>query len=302
MPELPEVETTLRGIKPHLIGERIHQVEVRQSQLRWLIPHHLAQTLKNKIIHTIERRGKYLLLHVDTGCVIIHLGMSGRLCILLSETPPKKHDHVDIQLTNKKILRFSDPRKFGAVLWAEKNPHQHVLLKQLGPEPFDKIFSGKYLWQQAQNRSAPIKSFIMNNHIVVGIGNIYATEALFLAGISPLAPAKTISLARYQALVKAIKFILRKAIKQGGTTLKDFVGGDGKPGYFSQYLHVYGRAGLPCVKCKTELKNIRIGQRSTVYCKKCQQEQFHEDILLSTIAKKRDTRNAKKIKHKHAWK
>lgn len=270
MPELPEVETTLRGIQPHIQGQRINQVIIRHYGLRWPIPRNISDKLTKKTISQTERRAKYLLFNVSGGTFVIHLGMSGSLRIVTPDIPPKKHDHVDIILANNKVLRFTDPRRFGALLWIEHDVTQHALFKDLGPEPLTSDFSASYLWKKAQGRAVPIKSFIMNNHIVVGVGNIYATEALFLAGINPKTQAKKVSKESFIKLTKAIKLILRKAIKKGGTTLKDFVNSNGKPGYFSQQLKVYGRTGLPCVNCKSPLKAIRIGQRNTVYCEECQ--------------------------------
>jgi len=271
MPELPEVETTLRGISSHILHQKIKQVTVRHHGLRWPIPHNVANILKNKIIQQTKRRAKYLLLETAQGTLILHLGMSGSLRILSRSTVPAgKHDHFDIEFANQKILRFTDPRRFGAILWTEEDPFLHPLLKTLGPEPLDRAFSGYYLWQRAQGKKTPIKSFLMNNKIVVGVGNIYAAESLFAAGIHPEALAEKVSLARYEKLATAVKKILRKAIKHGGTTLKDFVDSDGKPGYFRLQLQVYGRDQLPCFHCNTMLKAICLAQRTTVFCEKCQ--------------------------------
>lgn len=270
MPELPEVETTLRGILPHIEQQTIVKTIVREHRLRWAIPTNLAQILLGKSIVNVARRAKYLLLNLHDGTIIIHLGMSGCLRILTNDAPPNKHDHVDIVLHNKKILRFTDPRRFGAFLWVEGNPHCHPLLKNLGIEPLTKNFTGRYLWQQAKNRSVSIKSFLMDNKIVTGIGNIYATEALFAAGIHPATPANSLSIACLEKLANTSKQILRFAIKRGGTTLKDFINSDGQPGYFSNQLKVYGRRGLPCLTCNRPLQLMQIGQRSTVYCECCQ--------------------------------
>jgi len=270
MPELPEVETTLRGIKPHVLQQTISKIVVRQQQLRWPIPSVISDILPNQPIVQLERRAKYLLLTTPIGTLILHLGMSGSLRIVSNSTEAKKHDHVDIELTNQKILRLTDPRRFGALLWTTEQLSQHALLKHLGPEPLEESFSGKYLWQQARGKKVAVKTFLMNNKIVVGVGNIYATEALFMAGIHPKLAAGKISLARYENLAVEIKKILTAAIQQGGTTLKDFVDSDGKPGYFKFSLKVYGRAGLNCVMCNTKLKGIRQTQRSTVYCGICQ--------------------------------
>lgn len=270
MPELPEVETTLRGIKPHIEHQKIEQIVVRHHSLRWPIPQNIEKILKNQSIKNISRRGKYLLLQTEKGTIILHLGMSGRLSILPSNTPSQKHDHLDIQFTNHKMLRLTDPRRFGAFLWTENDPFTHSLLNKLGPEPLSKKFSGTYLWNQSRGRKVAVKSFIMDSKIVVGVGNIYAAEALFASGINPKKAAGKLSQKNYDALAREIKEILSRAIKQGGTTLKDFLKSDGKPGYFIFHLKVYGRAGLPCLNCKTVLKEIRLGQRSTVYCPRCQ--------------------------------
>ena len=270
MPELPEVETTLRGISPYIEKQTITKVIVRQHSLRWPIPVNLSTTLVNKTIIGIERRAKYLLLKTSDGALIIHLGMSGHLRILSQSLPANKHDHVDLEFQNKKILRFNDPRRFGAFLWVDGNPLNHALLKHLGVEPLTKELTGRYLWQIAQNRKVSIKSFLMDNKVVTGIGNIYATEALFDAKIHPLAMANSLSIERLSRLTQSCKKILKQAIKRGGTTLKDFIHSDGKPGYFANQLKVYGRAGLSCLICNTTLHFIKIGQRSTVYCNKCQ--------------------------------
>jgi len=270
MPELPEVETTKSGIAPYIQEKKILSVTVRHPRLRWPIPSDLAKQLVGNTILSVERRAKYLLCKTITGTLIIHLGMSGSLRILLKFQPPQKHDHVDIEFANKIILRYTDPRRFGAILWTTEDPKNHSLLKHLGPEPLSKDFSGKYLANCAQKKTTAIKSFIMDNKIVVGVGNIYATEALFAAKIHPLTPANTLSLEKFNQLTKFIKIILKKSIKQGGTTLKDFSQADGKPGYFVNNLLVYGRANLPCITCGTPLATKRIGQRSSVFCEVCQ--------------------------------
>ncbi len=270
MPELPEVETTLCGIKPHILRHKIKEIVIRQHRLRWPISPDISNLLKNHTIISAKRRAKYLLLGTSQGTLIIHLGMSGSLRILSHCLPAGKHDHFDIEFANHKILRYTDPRRFGAILWTTADPNEHILLKNLGPEPLNKTFSGKYLWKRAQGKKVAVKTFLMDNHIVVGVGNIYATESLFAAGIDPRISANTISEIRYQKLVSAVKTILRKAIKCGGTTLKDFVDSNGKPGYFRLQLKAYGREGLPCVVCKTPLKTVRLGQRNSVYCENCQ--------------------------------
>jgi formamidopyrimidine-DNA glycosylase len=270
MPELPEVETTLQGLKPYIEGQIIKDVIVRHAKLRYPIPYHLKTKLHYKRIRQLSRRGKYLLIHFDTDTLIVHLGMSGCLRILTQSTPVKLHDHVDFIFKNNLILRYTDPRRFGAILWTEEDPMKHRLLKSLGIEPLDKHFTAEYLWQKANSRRTPIKPFIMSNHIVVGIGNVYATEALFLSGIHPATPTNLLTEEHYHRLVHSIKKILRSAIKKGGTTLKDFVNSEGKPGYFAQQLKVYGRAGLPCVQCHTTLQSLTLGQRNTVFCEACQ--------------------------------
>lgn len=270
MPELPEVETTLRGIEPHLLHKRITQVIVRHPRLRWPIPNNLNALLTGQTIQAIHRRAKYILFTFKHGTLILHLGMSGRVRILQENTPPEKHDHVDIQTANC-TLRFTDPRRFGAVLWTDEDPAAHPLLAHLGPEPLTHDFSGQYLWERSRHKTVTVKSFIMDSKVVVGVGNIYAAEALFLAGVHPKRAAGKVNEAEYVALVKAIKKILQNAIKQGGTTLKDFLKSDGKPGYFRVKLKVYGRDGEPCVNCGEALSHLRIGQRATVFCKNCQQ-------------------------------
>jgi formamidopyrimidine-DNA glycosylase len=270
MPELPEVETTLQGIKRHLMKHKVTDVIIRHPTLRWPIPVELPRLIIKQTIKNISRRGKYILFEFANGTMILHLGMSGRVRVLSEKLPPQKHDHIDICFNNNKYLRFTDPRRFGALLWTSEDPNAHVLLAHLGPEPLTKNFDAEYLWSAATKRKVPIKSFIMDSKIIVGVGNIYATESLFRAKISPLASAGKISLEKYKKLVQAIKAVLSEAITQGGTTLKDFSKSDGSPGYFSIKLKVYGRGGKPCVRCKTILTLIRQGQRSTVYCEKCQ--------------------------------
>ena len=270
MPELPEVETTRRGIAPHIEGQIITDVIVRQPRLRWAVPDLLSQTLVGQAIRSVSRRAKYLLFETDTGTLIVHLGMSGSLRILSQDLAPGKHDHVDFIFAGGTVLRFNDPRRFGAVLWTFAPTAEHPLLKDLGPEPLLPDFTGDLLYQLSRNRKMPVKSFIMDSHIVVGVGNIYANEALFLAGILPARPAGKIALARYQRLVETIRIILQDAITQGGTTLRDFVNESGKPGYFQQQLRVYGRGELPCKVCLQPLLEVRIANRSTVYCPHCQ--------------------------------
>lgn len=270
MPELPEVETVCRGVSPHLLGRVITATTVRQAQLRWPVPADLDQRVRGQRVLSVSRRAKYLLVGLERGCLMIHLGMSGRLYFVAANSPVDKHDHLDFALDSGQWLRYSDPRRFGAVLWLEGEVAEHKLLSHLGPEPLSEDFNGDYLAARAKGRSAAIKTVLMDGRIVVGVGNIYANEALFMAGIRPDRAAGKISLARYRRLVDCVKRVLQRAIDQGGTTLKDFVGGDGKPGYFKQELLVYGRSGLPCPQCGATLKEIRQAQRSTVYCPHCQ--------------------------------
>jgi formamidopyrimidine-DNA glycosylase len=268
MPELPEVETTRRGIEPHLLGQRIDALVVRQPQLRWPIPA-AAIALKHATVTAVRRRAKFLLIDTDKGQLLLHLGMSGSLRVLPSGTPVGKHDHADLVLSGGQLLRFNDPRRFGAVLFSEQ-PDNHPLLARLGPEPLSDALTGAWLHQRGKGRKQAIKTFIMDNHTVVGVGNIYAQESLFLAGIHPSRPAGRISAERYDTLASVIKEVLRRAIKAGGTTLKDFTRVDGQPGYFAQSLNVYGRQGEACLICATTLKGARHGQRSTAYCPRCQ--------------------------------
>lgn len=295
MPELPEVETTKRGIEPYLVNQVIESLVVRQPKLRWPIPAELAEKITGQTILSVTRRGKYIGVHTSAGSIIIHLGMSGSLYLVEKDTPPLFHDHVDIHLNNNHWLRYTDPRRFGSVLWHERTEpsdqfyedgklepeastrewleydwFQHTLIANLGPEPLTDAFNSAHLVAAAKGKKQAVKTFIMDSKKVVGVGNIYANEALFLSGINPHKAAGKISAKKYAVLVNNIKQVLEKAIEQGGTTLKDFVGGDGKPGYFKQSLNVYGRAGETCVHCGSILAESRLGQRSTVFCKKCQ--------------------------------
>lgn len=270
MPELPEVETTRRGIAPHLEGETIKQLIVRQPQLRWPVPQELPRKLKRQVIERVERRGKYLLFRTGKGTAIGHLGMSGSMRVLLAPEPPLFHDHVDWELSNGKVLRYTDPRRFGALLWTEDDPQAHPLIASLGPEPLSESFDADYLYHLSRGRKASVKQFLMDAHVVVGVGNIYANESLFRAGIHPKRAAGRVGRDRYERLVSEVKQVLGDAIEVGGTTLRDFTGGDGKPGYFVQSLNVYGRGGQPCRQCTTPLLESRLGQRQTVYCKICQ--------------------------------
>lgn len=269
MPELPEVETTKRGITPYVKQQRIKNVIIRQTSLRWPVPRTLKHILKDQTIKDIQRRAKYLLFETEAGHLIIHLGMSGSLRMVNNSLAPNKHDHIDI-VFDKKTLRFHDPRRFGAVLWTSKDPFQHKLLNKLGPEPLSDEFSGQHLHQLAKSKKVNIKNFIMNSHIVVGVGNIYASESLFLSGIHPQRAAGRISLQRYESLAKNIKKVLSAAIELGGTTLRDFVREDGKPGYFANKLKVYNQTGKPCPVCKNPIKVRTISQRSSFFCVQCQ--------------------------------
>lgn len=270
MPELPEVETTLRGIKPHIEKQSVKEIIIRHPKLRWPMPKEITQILPGQTLRTITRRAKYLLLHFDAGTLILHLGMSGRIRILTEPKAPQKHDHLDMVFANQRTLRFTDPRRFGAVLWTNQDPNQHELLSAIGPEPLSSDFDGNYLFTQSRGKKVPVKVFIMNSNVVAGVGNIYATEALFQAQIYPKTPAGKVTAAQYEKLSRAIKNVLNHAIKKGGTTLKDFSASDGSPGYFSIELQVYGREGKSCVRCKSKLKSMRLAQRATVYCPKCQ--------------------------------
>lgn len=269
MPELPEVETTRRGVEPYSLGRRVVRIEVRQPQLRWPVPEDLPERLQGQRIESVERRAKYLLFTTAAGKLMVHLGMSGSLRVVDRDEPPSYHDHVDIVFDDGRALRYNDPRRFGCCLWLEPG-EPHKLLANLGPEPLGDDFDGALLYRRSRGRRGPVKQFIMDGKVVVGVGNIYANEALFLAGIRPDRAAGRISQARYQRLATEIKQVLTSAIEQGGTTLRDFVGGDGKPGYFAQQLYVYGRAGKSCKRCGGVLREQRLGQRSTVYCVACQ--------------------------------
>ncbi|KES24037.1 MULTISPECIES: bifunctional DNA-formamidopyrimidine glycosylase/DNA-(apurinic or apyrimidinic site) lyase [Pseudomonas] len=269
MPELPEVETTRRGIAPYLEGQRVSRVVVRDRRLRWPVPEDLDVRLSGQRILQVTRRAKYLLLEAEAGTLISHLGMSGSLRLVECGLAPAKHEHVDIELESGLALRYTDPRRFGALLWSQA-PLEHELLRHLGPEPLTDAFEGERLFQLSRGRSMAVKPFIMDNAVVVGVGNIYATEALFAAGIDPRREAGSISRARYLKLAEEIKRILAIAIERGGTTLRDFVGGDGQPGYFQQELFVYGRGGEFCKVCGSTLREVRLGQRASVYCPRCQ--------------------------------
>ncbi len=283
MPELPEVETTRRGLAPHLVGRRVEAVTLRRPDLRWPIPPEVRARLPGQRIEGVGRRAKYLLLDTAAGSALLHLGMSGSLRMVPAGTPVGPHDHVDFRLEaaasgSPILLRFNDPRRFGCLLWQAPG-EIHALLRGLGPEPlpearagpaFDGRFDGDYLYGRSRGRRAPVKAFLMDQRIVVGVGNIYAAEALFAAGISPLRPAGSIARERYRRLAQAVQHILSRAIVRGGTTLRDFIAPDGAPGYFEQELSAYGRGGAACPNCGRALKQAMVGQRATVWCGHCQ--------------------------------
>jgi formamidopyrimidine-DNA glycosylase len=270
MPELPEIETIKRGLAPHLAGVSLQGAIIRYPSLRWPIPADLDSKLANQQIIEVRRRGKYLLFLLSEGTLICHLGMSGSLRLVQAEKPLLPHDHVDILLSSGQLLRYNDPRRFGAILWTNTAFEEHPLLQSMGIEPLSVDFTGAYLKALSAKHKSPIKSFLMNSKIIAGIGNIYAAEALFLAAINPQTKTNQLSNRQCEELVAAIKSVLHKAIDAGGTTLKDYVNSEGKPGYFSQQLYVYGRAGLPCRQCSHVLQSIQLGQRSTVFCPHCQ--------------------------------
>jgi formamidopyrimidine-DNA glycosylase len=274
VPELPEVETTLRGIRPHLEGRRIERLVVRQPRLRLPIPADLPERLAGLSIGGLTRRAKYLLVEVGGGCLILHLGMSGSLRLVTAGLAPTRHDHVDLVLTDGRALRLHDPRRFGLLIWTPDPPAlaatRHPLLRDLGPEPLEDGFDGAHLFAQSRGRRVAVKSLIMDGTVVVGVGNIYASESLFLAGIHPARACNRIALPRYLRLAETIRTVLKASIVQGGTTLRNYVQEDGNPGYFARLLRVYGRTGEPCPTCGTALREQRIGQRSSFYCARCQ--------------------------------
>ena len=269
MPELPEVETTKRGLEPLIINRTIISVHIYKKKLRWEIPSHITKTLKHKTINNISRRAKYLLIQSNNGHLVIHLGMSGSLSVVPSTEPLKKHQHFEIKLDNLTSIRFNDPRRFGSILWQE-NGKQLKVMENLGPEPLSYDFDNNSLYNSSIGKSKNIKAFIMDSKIVVGVGNIYASESLFLAGISPRRLSGKTSKNRYKILTKAIKQVLTDAINNGGTTLNDFSNVDGNPGYFSQVLSVYDRDGMPCIQCDGKIRRIIQNQRATYYCPRCQ--------------------------------
>lgn len=269
MPELPEVETTRLGLLP-LEGKTVEQVNIYFPTLRWPIPTHLPDTLSGQTLQSITRRGKYILCNFSHGSLLLHLGMSGRLSLLDDLYPPEKHDHFDIAFKQRHVMRLHDPRRFGAVLWADNINQQHPLLDTLGPEPLTEAFDATYLHSKMARKKIAIKNAIMDNHLVVGVGNIYASESLFRARIHPEKPANSLSLKQCECLVETIKQTLKDALKAGGSSLKDFFGADGNPGYFQQNYDVYGRTGEPCTACGDAVRCIRLGQRASFYCERCQ--------------------------------
>ena len=274
MPELPEVEITRRGLLP-LLNQTVKNVVIRNASMRWPIPAHLPETLNNQRLISLSRRAKYILATFENGTLLLHLGMSGRISLLDRNYPPEKHDHFDIEFQrsdgkSEQVLRLRDPRRFGAVLWAGQEVNKHGLLSVLGPEPLEDTFNGKYLHENIRTRSAAIKTTIMDSHLVVGVGNIYASESLFRTRINPQTPANQVSLAKCKQLAEEIKNTLNDALKAGGSSLRDFFGTDGNPGYFQQEYFVYGRTGEPCKVCGKPIKTVRLGQRSTFYCAACQ--------------------------------
>ena len=269
MPELPEVETSRRGIEPHLIGRTVESVVVRNRALRWPVSEDVDSGLAHREVLSVDRRAKYLLINTNNGTAILHLGMSGSVRIVGRDAPAGIHDHFDLELDSGLALRYRDPRRFGSLHWSG-DPYAHRLLRDLGPEPLGDDFDGRYLWQCSRKRKLAVKQFIMNANIVVGVGNIYASEALFGAGINPKRAAGRIALPRYERLADSIRDVLSRAIEAGGATLQDFVGGEGEAGYFKQQLDVYDREGLPCRRCDAPVRSIVQGQRATYYCVNCQ--------------------------------
>jgi formamidopyrimidine-DNA glycosylase len=270
MPELPEVETTRRGIESSVVGHVIKKVMVREPRLRWRVPRELPESAAGQRVMQLRRRAKYLVFDLERGSMILHLGMSGSLRVLPASTPPSLHDHVDLVMDTGQCVRFNDPRRFGCLLWTDSDPLSHKLLKSLAPEPLSDEFTGEYLARAAKGRSVAIKQLIMNGQVVVGVGNIYASEALFRAGVRPRRAAGRLKRAEFDALEKAIKDVLNDAIRAGGTTLRDYINPEGMPGYFRQKLFVYERTKDPCRVCKTQIKHFVLGQRSTYFCPVCQ--------------------------------
>jgi formamidopyrimidine-DNA glycosylase len=270
VPELPEVETTRRGIEHALLGARVLEAVVRERRLRWPIAANFETAVRGQTVRSVERRAKYIVIGFDAGSLILHLGMSGSLRLVKPGTPPRPHDHWDLQLDSGWVLRFHDPRRFGSLHWTEAAPSQHPLLLKLAPEPLSDDFDAAYLYRATRKRSVAIKQLLMNSQIVVGVGNIYASEALFHARVAPRLKARRITKTQAARLAAAVKKVLAEAIKIGGTTLRDYVDPGGSPGYFRQKLFVYERAGSACRVCKAPVKHFTQGQRSTYWCSTCQ--------------------------------
>lgn len=270
MPELPEVETTRRGIEPLVKDKRIRRVLIRNASLRWPVSAALPDVLAGQRVLGVGRRSKYLLLQMDQGSLIIHLGMTGHLRLIAAMAERRKHDHVEICFEDDTCLCYNDSRRFGAVFWTNDDPLRHERLYNLGPEPLGEKFTGTLLYAQSRGRKIAVKPFLMDARVVVGVGNIYASEALFRAGIDPRQPAGKVGRKAFAKLVAAVKQVLREAIAAGGTTIRDFADSDGRPGYFRQELRVYGRSEQPCVTCNEPIRQIRLGQRATYFCPHCQ--------------------------------
>lgn len=270
MPELPEVETTRRGLLPRVVGRTVREVVVRNPALRWPVSRELPRAVRGERVIDIRRRGKYLLFDFPRGHMLVHLGMSGRLSLVPSEAPPRAHDHVDVRLEGDEALRLTDPRRFGAVLWLPGEAEKHALLRGLGHEPLEAGFGGATLRAAAKGRRIAVKQFVMNGQVVTGVGNIYASEALFHAGIHPMRSVARISAARWERLAAAIRATLERALAAGGSTLRDYAAADGTAGGFQTFTAVYGREGQPCRACGTPIRALRQGQRSTFYCPRCQ--------------------------------
>jgi formamidopyrimidine-DNA glycosylase len=270
MPELPEVETTRRGVAPYAIGQRVAAMHVYDRRLRWPVPRSLARRIVGRTIDALERRSKYLLFRFGRDTLLMHLGMTGSLRVHAHAPPREAHDHVDIVLASGTTLRYRDPRRFGAILWAADSAGTHPLLARLGPEPFDAALDADRLWQATRKRQAAIKLALMDNQLIVGVGNIYANEALFHAGIRPTTPARRLSRACLERLLAAVRSTLTEAIAKGGSTLRDYLDCDGEPGRFQLDYFVYGREGLPCRVCGTPIRSVRLGGRATSYCPRCQ--------------------------------
>lgn len=270
MPELPEVETILCGLRPHLLGARILKLKVRERRLRWQIPRNLPAKVRGQKVSAMHRRGKYIWLQLGNGGLLIHLGMSGSFRVLDADTPPEVHEHYDLCTERGRIIRYRDPRRFGCLLWTTGALESHARIKILGVEPLDDAFDGDYLYAKSRSRSCAVKTYLMDARVVVGVGNIYAAEALFAAGVHPLRACNRVSKTRYCGLADAVRATLREAIRQGGSTIRDFSGTDGVPGYFAQTLSVYGREGEGCSVCGAVIRRVVVGGRSTFYCGRCQ--------------------------------